>query len=169
MEDIGNTFNQKIEKNNLEKDELHNLLTEVLLFSINNQQYGVESKFVLEVFESKQITPLPLTPEHVIGIINYRGEILPVIDYKIFAGSSIKTRRDDYSIVILSDENVRVGLIVNKVSGIKSLKWQQIKYENFGNDISEMKFLHGITISNSLIIDAKKIFTNDKLNIQDKI
>lgn len=169
MEDISYNSNQKILSDNSQEDNSHKFLTEVLLFEINDQQYGVESNFVMEVFESKQITPLPLTPEHVIGIINYRGEILPVIDYKIFADSSIKTRRDNYSIVILSDEKVRVGLIVNKVSGIKSLKWQQIKYENFGTNISEIKFLHGITTSNSLVIDAKKIFTNDKLNIQDKI
>jgi purine-binding chemotaxis protein CheW len=54
-----------------------------LTFVLEQELYAVNVKYVLEVLEQQQITRVPKTPEHILGIINFRGEIFPVINTRI--------------------------------------------------------------------------------------
>jgi purine-binding chemotaxis protein CheW len=51
-----------------------------LTFVIGKEYFAVNVQYVLEVLQHQQITPVPQTPAHILGIINFRGDILPVID-----------------------------------------------------------------------------------------
>jgi len=52
----------------------------LLTFEICSEQFAVNVTKVLEVLEQQQITPVPRAPQFILGIINFRGEILPVIN-----------------------------------------------------------------------------------------
>lgn len=54
-----------------------------LTFLIGKEYFAVNVKKVLEVLQHQNITLIPKTPEHILGIINFRGEILPVVDTKL--------------------------------------------------------------------------------------
>jgi purine-binding chemotaxis protein CheW len=51
-----------------------------LTFKLGQEFFAVSVANVLEVLEKQQITPVPRAPEHILGIINFRGNILPVVD-----------------------------------------------------------------------------------------
>lgn len=51
-----------------------------LTFKLGQEFFAVNVANVLEVLEKQQITPVPRAPEHILGIINFRGNILPVVD-----------------------------------------------------------------------------------------
>ena len=51
-----------------------------LTFVLGTELFAVNVKNVLEVLEQQQITRVPKAPEHILGIINFRGEILPVVN-----------------------------------------------------------------------------------------
>jgi purine-binding chemotaxis protein CheW len=51
-----------------------------LTFVIGKEFFAVNVQYVLEVLQHQQITPVPKTPDHILGIINFRGDILPVVD-----------------------------------------------------------------------------------------
>src|SRR4029077_20843283 len=57
---------------------------EVLEFRLAQESYAIETRYVREVYPLKDLTPLPCTPPFVLGIVNVRGRILPVIDLKKF-------------------------------------------------------------------------------------
>lgn len=57
---------------------------EVLEFRLAQERYAVETRHVREVCPLKDLTPLPCTPPFVLGVVNVRGCILPVLDLKIF-------------------------------------------------------------------------------------
>lgn len=51
-----------------------------LTFLVGEEFFAVNVSYVLEVLQQPQITPVPKTPDHILGIVNFRGDILPVID-----------------------------------------------------------------------------------------
>lgn len=54
-----------------------------LTFSLGEEDYGMEIRYVTEVIGLQPITQIPELPEHVRGIINLRGKIIPVMDVKL--------------------------------------------------------------------------------------
>lgn len=59
-------------------------LLDVLEFRLAEERYAVEIRHVSEVHPLKELTPLPGTPAFVLGVVNVRGRILPVVDLKKF-------------------------------------------------------------------------------------
>ena len=55
-------------------------LLELLEFRLARERYAVEVRYVREVYPLKDLTPLPSTPPFVLGVVNVRGRILPVLD-----------------------------------------------------------------------------------------
>lgn len=54
----------------------------LLIFSIDNERYAIESRQVLEVIPLVLLKTLPHKPEYIAGVFNYRGRIVPVIDLR---------------------------------------------------------------------------------------
>jgi len=54
-----------------------------LIFSIDNENYGIEIKYVTEIIGIQMITEVPDLPEYIKGIINLRGKIIPVMDVRL--------------------------------------------------------------------------------------
>ena len=61
-------------------------LLEVLEFRLASERYAVETRHIQEVHPFRELTPLPCTPAFVLGVVNVRGRILPVLDIKRFFG-----------------------------------------------------------------------------------
>ena len=63
---------------------------EVVEFVLAYEKYAVESNFIDEVYPMKDFTPVPGTPDFVLGIINLRGKIMSVIDIRKFFDLPVK-------------------------------------------------------------------------------
>lgn len=71
-----------------------------LTFKLGQEFFAVSVVNVLEVLEKQQITPVPCAPEHILGIINFRGSILPVVDTRLkFNLSGLETNLNNILIV----------------------------------------------------------------------
>ncbi len=66
----------------IEEDESH---LEVVEFMLAHERYALELTHIREVYPLKELTPLPGTPDFVLGIINVRGQILSIVDIKRFS------------------------------------------------------------------------------------
>ncbi len=94
----------------------------LLTFNIGKELFAVNVVSVLEVLEQQQITPVPGAPEHIMGIINFRGEILPVVNTRIklnIAGASEELKR--YVIVFELEQNAQKYLITSIADGVKDV------------------------------------------------
>src|ERR1700712_5225839 len=67
-----------------ESEPVAGAVLELLEFSLAQERYAVENRFVREVCPLKELTPLPCTPPFLLGVVNVRGRILPVLDLKKF-------------------------------------------------------------------------------------
>ncbi|AFZ43213.1 CheW protein [Halothece sp. PCC 7418] len=109
-----------------------------LSFTLNHTLYGLDALVVEEIFSLPELTPIPEAPRDIVGIVNVRGEILPVMDMNLRFGYQSPDYHLSDSVVVLRWEDSRVGLIVNNVHEVKHFHPDQIT-----NDLSHGRALAG--------------------------
>jgi len=92
-----------------------------VVFLVGQEHYGVPIEDIREINRLSNITKIPRAPEFVEGIMNLRGEVLPIIDLrKKFGIEKIET--DDSTRIIVTDiANNRTGFIVDYVEGVEKI------------------------------------------------
>ncbi len=85
-----------------------------LLFTSNNLLFGVTAEFVVEILTSFSITKVPLVPDFIKGIINLRGQILPILSTSDFLPNST-SENDEKCIIILTIQGTSIGVLVDTV------------------------------------------------------
>jgi len=89
-----------------------------LVFSNSASLFAVDALRVRETFSLPEITPLEETPPHVVGVINLRGRIVPVMDLNLLFGrSSAKYSLSD-CVIVLELDGERAGIIVNEARDV---------------------------------------------------
>lgn len=102
-----------------------------LIFSIINSLYGVEAFCVQEIFSLPNLTPIAEAPNDMVGVVNLRGEILPVVDLNLrFGYEQLEYSLTD-SVIVLECQELRLGIIVNQVLEVHNISWQEMSTELF--------------------------------------
>jgi purine-binding chemotaxis protein CheW len=90
---------------------------DLMLFRLGGESYGIESVHILEVLSLRQLTPVPMAPPVLLGIMNHRGRILPVLDLRHLFGLPGQAAADAGQIVAVEVEEIRFGFRVEAVIG----------------------------------------------------
>src|SRR3989338_3266426 len=90
----------------------------LLIFTLNNHRFAVDSLSVREIIRLPALTPLEEAPPYISGVFNLRGKIVPVMDLNIRFGHGQKPYRINDSIIILEVEDAFIGIIVNDVHDV---------------------------------------------------
>jgi purine-binding chemotaxis protein CheW len=142
-----------------------------LSFIVCGELYAVNVSKVLEVLEKQSITRVPNAPDYIKGIINFRGEVVPVFESR--RKFNLPTRNDDESFVIivldLSHENdvFRIGAVVDRVKDVISIDDQEIKPVPPMSKEFNTEFLDGIFKQGDhfiMLLDVEKVFTGAELS-----
>lgn len=101
--------------------------TQLVVFVMENEEFACGINSVREVLKMIRVTPLPRSLDFVEGVINMRGDVIPVIDLRRRFGLPEAERTDESRIIIVEVEERMVGLIVDSVSEVISLDNKQIQ------------------------------------------
>ncbi|MGB0562828.1 MAG: chemotaxis protein CheW [Spirulinaceae cyanobacterium] len=89
--------------------------------------YGVESPAVVEVFFLPAFTLVPELPRYMVGVLNVRGEILPLLDVQLRLGQTPEPYQVSDRVIILAAMGQRFGIIVQDIYGIETLTPAQLQ------------------------------------------
>lgn len=107
-------------------DELQENQHQFLTFTINDEEYGLDIDNVKEICTWTPPHPLPSVPDFIPGVINLRGDIIPIIDLRKKLGFSINPSHDNTVIVVVRDKkqksNRLAGIAVDTVKEIYDLE-----------------------------------------------
>lgn len=92
-----------------------------LTFETDGLTFGVSTEQVIEIITNHNIRPLPLVPEYIRGIINLRGQIIPIIDMRIRLGKEFMEYTSSSCIIILDIGADRVGICVDAVCQVLTI------------------------------------------------
>ena len=101
--------------------------SQLVVFVMENEEFACSIQNVREVLKMIKVTPLPRSLDFVEGVINMRGEVLPVIDLRKRFSLPEAERTDESRIIIVEVEERMVGLIVDSVREVLSMPNQQIQ------------------------------------------
>ncbi len=143
-----------------------------LSFRLGKEYFALSVKKVLEVLQEQKITEVPQTPEYIKGIINFRGEILPVIDTRLKFNMSERDKSEEYVIIVLdlviNDQNIVLGAIADGVKDVFEVLEKDIKAApEFGNNYNN-DFLDGMIKVDDrfiMILSIDKVFSVEELTI----
>ncbi len=92
-----------------------------LTFFLGEEEYALEIMKVQEIIGLMQITPVPKTPDSVLGIINLRGKIIPVLDLRRQFDLPAVDHDELTCIVVMQVSDVLVGILVDRVNEVSDL------------------------------------------------
>ena len=98
-----------------------------LTFDLANEGYGLEIRYVTEIIGIQSVTRVPDMPEHVIGVLNLRGKVIPIIDVRLRFRMSQRDYDDRTCIIVVNVNDNSVGLVVDKVSEVVDIPKDQIE------------------------------------------
>jgi chemotaxis signal transduction protein/ABC-type nitrate/sulfonate/bicarbonate transport system substrate-binding protein/CheY-like chemotaxis protein len=128
-----------------------------LIFSLCAQNYGVRIESVAEVIQTIPLRSIPKAPPYVKGVINLRGNVIPVVDLRLKFGKEESEYNERTCIIILdlpgSKGKRRTGIVVDTVSEVLNIKGSEIEdTPSFGTD-ADTDFILGMAkVEKSIII-----------------
>lgn len=93
-------------------------LMQLVTFSIGEEEFGVDILRVQEIIRMMDITKVPKAPDFVEGVINLRGNVIPIIDLRKRFGMDARERDKNTRIIVIEINNMIVGFIVDAVSEV---------------------------------------------------
>lgn len=106
----------------------NNQLKQYIAFEINDDIYVVDVLFVESIERMTQITRVPHSPSEVLGIINLRGDVIPVMSARRMLGYEEKPPSDATRVAIVRHDEYRVGIIVDRVTEILNVPQERIQW-----------------------------------------
>ena len=134
------------------------------LFTIGDEYFGVEIQRVVEILNPLRLHKIPELPSFISGVINVRGDIIPVIDLRVRFGIGYSSGK--YRILIVRLENYKIGMYVDKVTEILDIPDECIsKPPKFFKGFRE-EFMKGIGHVEGeriiILLDVEKVLTTEE-------
>jgi purine-binding chemotaxis protein CheW len=100
--------------------------TSYLIFDSGQNRYGLAAAAVQELFFLPEVTPLPNLPNCVVGVIDLRGEILPIVDLGLFLGRGSRPYTLTNSVIVIRNDYQALGLVVEHTHEVEAIAPNQI-------------------------------------------
>lgn len=138
-------------------------------FMVGNEEFCFEILKVREIIRMTPITAVPAAPDHVEGIVNLRGKIVPIVDFRRrfnITGASTADEAEKV-IVVAATESATVGFIVDCVSQVMKLPAESLSPAPTGATGYDGEAIRGVgNVGDRLVIvlDLDKMFSADEMN-----
>jgi purine-binding chemotaxis protein CheW len=142
---------------------------EVVEFRLAKERYAIEHAFVREVVLLKELTPLPCTPAFVRGIVNVRGQIVPVINMKKFFDLPDAGITDVHMLLIVHSAGIELGIEADAVVGVRAIPLSSVQPSLPTLCGIRAEYLRGVSDDNVVVLDAAKILADPKIIVDQEI
>lgn len=119
-----------------------------LTFTLGTEEYGIGILKIKEIIGMMPITPVPRTPEHVKGVVNLRGKVIPVVDLRLRFGMEAIPYTERTCIIVVETTGalgkLQIGIVVDAVSEVLNIKGDETEdTPTFGTNV-DTQFILGI-------------------------
>lgn len=110
------------EKEEVSKTEVARSDQQSVIFRLGNESYGIDIFSVNEIIRMREITPIPQTDAYICGLVNLRGKTIPVVNLHVRLALPEVEESDKTRIIVVDSPNGNVGIIVDEVNEVVTLK-----------------------------------------------
>jgi purine-binding chemotaxis protein CheW len=145
---------------------------EFLAFTLGQEEYGIDIQKVQELRGYDAVTRIANAPEHIKGVVNLRGIIVPIVDMRIKFNLGTPSYDQFTVVIILNMANRVMGMVVDSVSDVITLKPEQIKPAPEMGSVLDTDYLIGLgTLDERMLIlvDIDKLMTSAEMGLVNSI
>lgn len=150
--------------------------TQYLTFILNDEDFGLGILNVKEILEFGGITEVPMTPEYIRGVINLRGNVVPIIDLHVRFGEKRKETTKKSCIIIVEVQNegemLDIGILVDAVNEVIDIPESDMEPPpQFGSNL-RVDFISGMGKVNDefiIILNQNQVLSVDELSLLNQI
>jgi purine-binding chemotaxis protein CheW len=146
--------------------------TQYLTFKLEDEVFALDISKVREVLDFTTVTKVPRTPEFMRGVINLRGNVVPVVDMRLKFGMSRTEKTVNTCIIIveisIEGETAVLGALADSVQEVVDLEPDQIEPAPRIGTRLRTEFIKGMGKRDNhfiMILDIDKVFSADELSI----
>ncbi|MDM8533099.1 chemotaxis protein CheW [Clostridiaceae bacterium HSG29] len=135
-------------------------IREYVVFKIDNEYYGIDIKFVENIEKAQSITRVPFAESYLEGVINLRGNIIPVVNLRERFMMESKEITKDTRIIIINFNGYHVGLVVDSSSEVVQFDEENIEKAPKIGDSIKNDFIKEVGKENErivMLIDIRKV------------
>ncbi len=146
--------------------------TQYLSFKLDNEIFALDIDKVREILDYTAITKVPRTPEFMLGVINLRGGVVPVVDLRLKFGMTETEKTVNTCIIIteieLDNEKAIIGALADSVDEVFDLEPDQIEPAPKIGTRLKTDFINGMGKKDDefiIILDIDKVFSTDEISL----
>jgi len=129
------SYDENTTKNNTEKID-NDVLQRVIPFELSGEEFAFDINDINEIIRYSTLTPIPNTSDNILGLINLRGSMIPIVSLYGRLGLSPSKINDDTKILIVNIGNgLQSGFIVDRITGIVDVRAENISDNSKDSDI----------------------------------
>ncbi len=159
--------------NNMDEQKSTQTLKSYLSFTIDGELFAMEVGYITKIIEMHKFTKVPQSPPYLLGLTNFGGGVLPVVDTRIKFGFPVEKSPAMQLILVLDvqleDESsplLRLGITIDEALEVFETDTSQIKdYPATGNKYKS-EYISGVVERHNqfiLLLDGNKLFSDDEL------
>lgn len=139
-------------------------MEQYVVFESNNQNFAIDIPQIEKIIEFQAPKEIPDSSDYLLGIIKYNEMVLPIIDLTKRLYNTYTLYKKENKVIVVQWKERQVGLVVEKILGIKGFHKEQYENTNVDLRISKeyiqgfIKMEQGITI----VLDTDKIFSPEQ-------
>ena len=143
-------------------------LLDLLVFSLAQERYAIETSHVLEVIPLRDLTPVPCTPPFVLGVVNHRGRILPVLDLRGLLDLGCQGAPEGSRVIVVEAGGMTFGVLADAVSESVRVGSPELAPPAATLTGGRQTFLRGVTGEMVAVLDLEGLARDRRIVVDDE-
>ena len=131
-----------------------------LLFHVAKEDYGIGIEHVIEIIGLQKVTEVPDLPKFIKGVINLRGQVIPVIDIRLRFGIEPKAYTDRTCVIVVRLRDMNIGIIVDGMAEVQEIAEESISPPSDIQQSAANRYIYGLGRVGEevkIILDVEKL------------
>ncbi len=142
---------------------------ELLAFSLAGERYAIEAASVREVMPLRDLTPVPCTPPTILGVVNHRGRILPVLDFRKLLDLNGQGVGEKRWVVVVDAEGMTFGIGAEAVMGTIRIQASDLAPPPRSLAGDRQAFIRGVTGDMVVVLDLATLAGDPRITVNEEV
>jgi purine-binding chemotaxis protein CheW len=140
-----------------------------IVFDLATEKYAVEIRHVREVHPLTGLTPIPCTPAFVLGVINVRGHLYPVVELKRILGLPEGGLTNATRAIVIHDALMEFGIVADAIIGVRGFSARDISARPASLTGIGSDFVRGVSRDRIVLLKAESILAYPGLVVNEEV
>ena len=142
---------------------------ELLVFSVGAERYGIETDHVVEVIPLRELTPVPCTPASILGVVNHRGRILPVLDLRRLFDLADQGVAEGSRVVAVEARGMTFGIFAGAVTGTVRVGGDEVAPSPATSAADRQGLIRGVTGEMVAVLDLDALSRDPRITVNEEV